>query len=92
MTTDTIGPRKEWRMAAGRGAADWLCLAAAPTFAMMALLTGATDGHSDMLCSAAQHASTLGGMAPMYLLMSACHATPWLKLVFGGGQGAGRSL
>jgi hypothetical protein len=92
MTTDTIGPRKEWRMAAGRGAADWLCLAAAPTFAMMALLTGATDGHSDMLCSAAQHASTLGGMAPMYLLMSAFHSTPWLTLISRRRRDAGQSL
>jgi hypothetical protein len=58
--------------------ADWLSLAAAPTFAMMALLTGVLGG--DMLCSAAA-ASPLGGMAAMYLLMSAFHASPWLKLI-----------
>jgi hypothetical protein len=35
-----------------RGPADWLCLAAAPTFAIMALLTGVLGGGpSDMLCS-----------------------------------------
>ena len=46
------------------GAADWLCLAASPTFAIMALLTGASGGGPpDMLCSAAQHASPLSGMA-----------------------------
>ena len=40
------------------GAADWLCLAAAPTFAIMALLTGVLGGGPpDMLCSAAQDAS-----------------------------------
>src|SRR5260221_3225664 len=45
------------------GAADWLCLAAAPTFAIMALLTGALGGGlPDMLCSAAQDASPLSGM------------------------------
>ena len=67
--------------AAPRGAADWLCLAAAPTFAIMALLTGALGGGAaDMLCLAA-HASPLSGMVPMYLLMSAFHSTPWLKLL-----------
>jgi hypothetical protein len=65
-----------------RGAADWLCLAAAPTFALMALLTGIDEGGPrDMLCSATQDASPLSGMIPMYLLMSAFHAVPWLKLV-----------
>jgi hypothetical protein len=62
--------------------ANWLRLAAAPTFAIMALLTtfpGA--GASDMLCAAAQHASPLSGMAAMYWLMSAFHAAPWLKLI-----------
>jgi hypothetical protein len=60
------------------GAADWLCLAAAPTFAIMALLTGVHGaGPTDMLCSA----SPLSGMVPMYLLMSAFHLTPWLKLI-----------
>ena len=69
--------------AAALGAADWLCLAAAPTFAIMALLTGVRGGGPpDMLCSAAQDASPLSGMVPMYLLMSAFHSAPWLKLVF----------
>ena len=64
------------------GAVDFLSLAAAPTFAIMALLTGALDvGPPDMLCSATQHASPLNGMVVMYLLMSAFHSAPWLKLI-----------
>jgi hypothetical protein len=67
--------------AAARGAADWLHLAAAPTFALMALMTGVLGGGPvDVLCSAG-HGSALTGMVPMYLLMSAFHSTPWLKLV-----------
>jgi hypothetical protein len=68
--------------AAARGIAKWLCLAAAPTFATMALLTGVLGGGPpDMLCSAPQDASPLSGMVPMYLLMSAFHLAPWLKLI-----------
>jgi hypothetical protein len=64
------------------GAAHWLSLAAAPTFAIMALLTGVPGGGMpDILCSTAQGASPLSGMAVMYLLMSAFHLAPWLKLV-----------
>lgn len=60
---------------------DGLALAASPTFAIMALLTGALDGGpTETLCSAA-HASPLSGMVTMYLLMSAFHAAPWLKLI-----------
>jgi len=65
-----------------RTAADCLSLAAAPTFAIMALLTGVVgQGPPDMVCGTMQGAWTLGGMVPMYLLMSAFHLTPWLKLV-----------
>jgi hypothetical protein len=60
----------------------WLGLAATPSFALMALLTGvARDGGMDLLCSAAHGPWSIGGMAPMYLLMSVFHAAPWLKLV-----------
>lgn len=65
----------------GLRAGDWLCLAAAPTFAIMALLTGVLGGQPDMLCSGPQDASPMNGMFPMYLLMSAFHAVPWLKLI-----------
>ena len=68
------------------GAAGWLGLAAAPTFAIMALLTAFLGGDSpDMLCSAMQHGSPLGGMVPMYVLMSAFHSAPWLKLISAAG-------
>jgi hypothetical protein len=77
--------------AAAIGAADWLYLAAAPTFAIMALLTGVLGGAPDMLCSAAPSASPLSGMVPMYLLMSAFHLAPWLKLISSRRSGACRS-
>ena len=61
--------------------ADWLSLAAAPTFALMALLTGVHGGgQMAVICSAAGLPS-FGGMVPMYLLMSGFHAAPWLKLI-----------
>jgi hypothetical protein len=74
--------RHEGGTAASLGAANWLSLAAAPTFAIMALLTGVLGGgEPDTLCSAAQDASPLTGMVPMYLLMGAFHSAPWLKLI-----------
>jgi len=64
--------------AAAIGAAGFLSLAAAPTFALMALLTAAPgSGSPDALCGA----SPLSGMVSMYLLMSAFHLAPWLKLI-----------
>jgi hypothetical protein len=67
--------------AAATGADCLLSLAAAPIFAMMALLTGVLGGGPvDALCSVAG-ASPLSGMVPMYLLMSAFHLAPWLKLI-----------
>ena len=78
--------------AAALGAADWLCLAAAPTFAIMALLTGLLGGGPpDMFCAGAQDASLLSGMVPMYVLMSAFHSAPWLKLISSRRSGAPRS-
>ncbi|TCR62590.1 hypothetical protein [Bosea sp. BK604] len=74
-----------------RGAADWLRLAAAPTFAAMALVTAIFEGdRPDVLCSVAQHASALSGMAVMYALMSVFHLAPWLGLISRQRDGASR--
>ena len=82
--------RHESGRAAALDAADWLCLAAAPIFALMALLTGVLGGGpANMLCSGGQDASPLSGMVPMYLLMSALHSAPWLRLVSGRQCGGG---
>jgi hypothetical protein len=58
-----------------------LTLAAAPTFAVMALLTALFGGDADMACAGMHSASSLGGMVPMYVLMSAFHAAPWARLI-----------
>jgi len=79
---ETVGLRTEGGDAAAFGAADWLCLAATPTFAMMALVTAVLGrGAPDMLCSAAQQAFPLNGMVLMYVLMSAFHLAAWLRLI-----------
>ena len=67
--------------AAATAVAKGLRFAAAPTFLIMALLTAMPDrGLSDAFCSAAGNPLP-GGMVTMYLLMSAFHLAPWLKLV-----------
>ena len=68
---------------AASGAAGWLGLAAAPTFAVMALWTGLFSGQPDMPCMAMQGSSGMSGMTLMYLLMSAFHAAPWLRIITG---------
>jgi hypothetical protein len=74
------------------GAAEWISLAAAPTFAIMAVLTGTLGGGPpDTFCSAAHRASPLSGMVLMYLLMSAFHSASWLKLISRRRSGARRS-
>jgi hypothetical protein len=65
--------------AIARVAADGLGLAAVPAFAAMALMTAALGGGAEPLCSA--HGSLMSGMVPMYLLMSAFHVGPWLRLM-----------
>jgi len=46
----------------------------------MAVLTAVLGGPADMFCTPG-HGSLLGGMVPMYLLMSAFHAAAWLRLI-----------
>ena len=65
------------------GASNFLRLAAAPTFAIMALLTAVDGGPMSMICSMARDASPLTGMVAMYVLMSVFHSLPWLKLMSG---------
>ena len=60
--------------------AQRLRLAAAPAFAVMALLTGILDdGAPVALCAAGGFG--LRGMAPMYLVMAAIHLGSWLRLI-----------
>ena len=61
--------------------ARWLHLAAAPTFAIMALSTFVFDGSAPMALCSGGRGFDLGGMAPMYWLMAAFHLGPWLKLL-----------
>ncbi|MGY8632349.1 hypothetical protein RAD15_07615 [Bradyrhizobium sp. 14AA] len=76
----TAGASRDGVVAA-RHLAKWLALAATPTFAIMAVLTVMLGGGpADMLCAAGQ-GSLLGGMVPMYLLMSAFHSAAWLRLI-----------
>ncbi|MQT15190.1 hypothetical protein [Segnochrobactrum spirostomi] len=81
----------------GRGGArlptaDVLCLAAAPTFAIMAVLSVVRDGAmADPLCTAAYGAGPAGSMAAMYLLMSVFHAPVWLRWALARRKGDPRS-
>ena len=59
---------------------DWVCLAATPVFAAMALIVG--GGMPDMPdMGMPDMGSPLNGMAAMYVLMSVFHSAPWLKLI-----------
>jgi hypothetical protein len=76
------GIRGADRAAVARAAAEWLSLAAAPTFAVMALSTAVLGGGAAPLCMA-EHGAVMSGMAPMYALMSAFHVAPWLRMISG---------
>jgi hypothetical protein len=64
------------------GAAGWLGLAAAPTFALMARIA-VNDAPPIALCSSGSSMLPIHGMTAMYLLMSLFHLSPWLKLASG---------
>ena len=67
----------EWRTTAF-GVADFLHLAATPTFALLAVVT-AISGSGPMTCMEMAGASLLDSMGFMYLLMAVFHAGPWMK-------------
>jgi hypothetical protein len=80
-TIDLVDSAVRGRKRTKTSLACLLSLAAAPTFTMMALFTAVHGGAApDMLCST-RDGSPLTGMLSMYLLMSAFHLGPWLKLV-----------
>jgi hypothetical protein len=83
MSTSPVVHREVANRAGGgmapRCAAGWLGLAAAPTFALMAVWTAFFSGQADMVCVALPSASPLSGMTWMYLLMSAFNWAPWLR-------------
>ncbi len=64
------------------GADRVLSFAAAPVFAVMAILTGIPlGGMPVMVCSATHDPSPFNKMALMYLLMGALHLGPWLRRI-----------
>ena len=68
--------------AAAPGAVRWLGLAAAPTFATMAMWTAVSAGQQDLLCISGHGSIPMNGMVVMYALMSTFHVPPWLFLIF----------
>ncbi|MCB1502535.1 MAG: hypothetical protein KDK07_22615 [Bauldia sp.] len=79
MTPHTTATGEATRTAP-RGAGAWLSLAAAPTFAAMALVTALDTGHGP-ICSVAGGALPIDGMTAMYGLMALFHAPPWLRRI-----------
>ena len=70
--------------------AAYLGIAAAPSFTAMAVLTTLHGGDRiGTICGL--EPSSLGGMVPMYLLMSVFHSAPWLKFI-GGRCGSERKM
>ncbi|MBK5566470.1 hypothetical protein [Ensifer sp. SSB1] len=83
----SVGARDLPRTAARR-VADGLALAAAPTFALMAILVGAGGSDVGQMLCAGEQGLQIGGMTVMYMLMSVFHLTPWLRLIQSGKREA----
>lgn len=57
-----------------------MALAAAPTFAAMALWSAVSGATPEAMICSASPASPLDPMGVMYGLMALFHTTPWLRL------------
>ena len=80
---EPVSLARSWRPAgatrlAAPGAVDWLALAAAPTFALMAIATGSSPAMA--LCAPGAGVPPVDGMTAIYLLMGLFHLPPWLRL------------
>lgn len=64
--------------AAAVGLTKWLCLAATPTFAILALLTSLDGSRIDRLCVSGR-GPRLSGMVTMCVF----HSPPWLNVIGG---------
>ena len=62
-------------------ATEYLSLAAAPTFAAMALATGLLGGDPAAIICASADISPMSGMTVMYALMAVFHLPPWARLL-----------
>jgi hypothetical protein len=62
-------------------ATEYLSLAAAPTFAAMALATGLLGGDPAAIICSSAGLSPLSGMTVMYALMAVFHLPPWARLM-----------
>lgn len=69
-------------------AADLLALAAAPVFAVMAIVTEASSGGGMEMPGHGAHGAPLSQMTTMYLLMAVFHAVPWVKRMRAGKRTA----
>ena len=85
--TNRSSPNRAGDASKAPGLTGWLQLAAAPTFAALAL-ANALGGPAYMLCSAGHGMASPGGMTLMYALMGLFHAAPWWKLVVASRCGA----
>lgn len=59
----------------------WISLAAAPVFAIMAIVCVVWPGPMALMCAGDAGAFSLTGMAWMYALMSVFHAGVWLQVL-----------
>jgi hypothetical protein len=79
MTTSILARNRPADTRRTRDAANWLGLAASPTFALMAWVS--TNDAQSMLCVSEPGPLPIGGMTLMYLMMSFFHLSPWIRLV-----------